>query len=138
VYYHVHVNTFPSTSNEEQGWWVGIATHVGDAFTYKILTKQNKVIYRSAIRSALDPTKRNQRLSPLGGETASTYLGDTMYIRSSKPSSDPNHDEVDRGPNVKKRMVTIDPEDLFGRTFLKDAEEDGQWFRVCVVHSYSS
>ena len=67
---------FPSGSNEEQGWWVGIATHVGDALTYKILTKHNKVIYRSAIRSALDPAKRNQRLSPLGGEISSNYLGD--------------------------------------------------------------
>jgi hypothetical protein len=56
-----------------------------------------------------------------------------MYIRSSKPSSDPNHDEVDRGPNVKKCMVTIDLEDLIVSTFLKDAEEDGQRFRVCVV-----
>jgi hypothetical protein len=35
VYYHVHSTTFPSTSNEEQGWWVGIATHVGDALTYQ-------------------------------------------------------------------------------------------------------
>jgi hypothetical protein len=46
---------FPSVSAEEQGWWVGIATHDGDALTYKILTKHNKVIYQSAIRSALDP-----------------------------------------------------------------------------------
>jgi hypothetical protein len=30
-------------------------------------------------------------------------------------------------------MVTIDPEDLIGRTFLKDAEEDGQRFRVHIV-----
>jgi hypothetical protein len=41
VYYHVHSNTFPFESDEEQGWWVGIATHVGDELTYKILTKTN-------------------------------------------------------------------------------------------------
>ena len=82
VYYHAYSDSFPSASNEEQGWWVGIAIHVGDALTYKILTKHNKIIYRSAVRSALDPAKRNQRLSPLGGETASNYLGDTMFIRS--------------------------------------------------------
>jgi hypothetical protein len=41
VYYNSYSNTFPSSSNEEQGWWVGVATHVGDAFTYKILTKQH-------------------------------------------------------------------------------------------------
>jgi hypothetical protein len=30
-------------------------------------------------------------------------------------------------------MVTIDPNDLIGRTFLKDSEENGQRFRVRVV-----
>jgi hypothetical protein len=44
VYYQSHSKTFPSASNEEQCWWVGVATHVGDALTYKILTKQNKLI----------------------------------------------------------------------------------------------
>jgi hypothetical protein len=63
VDYHVHSTTFPSASNEEQGWWVGIATYVGDILTNKILTKQNKIIYWSAICSALDPAKRNQCLS---------------------------------------------------------------------------
>jgi hypothetical protein len=101
VYYQVHSNTFPSASNEEQGWWGGVTTHVGDALTYKILTKQNKVIYQSAIRLSLDPTKRNQCLSPLGGDTASTYLGYTMFIRSSKPPTELTHDGVDRDPNVK-------------------------------------
>jgi hypothetical protein len=48
VYYHAYSDTFPSASKEEQGWWVGVATHVGDALTYKVLTKRNKVIYRSA------------------------------------------------------------------------------------------
>jgi hypothetical protein len=46
VYYHAYSDTFPSASTEEQGWWVGVATHVGDALTYKVLTKHNKVIYR--------------------------------------------------------------------------------------------
>jgi hypothetical protein len=74
------IKIFPSAPNEEQGWWVGVATHVGDALTYKILSNQNNVIYWSAILSALDFAKHNQRLSPLGGETASTYLDGTMYI----------------------------------------------------------
>jgi hypothetical protein len=40
AYYHSRSNVCPSASNEEQVWWVGVATHVGDALTYKILTKQ--------------------------------------------------------------------------------------------------
>jgi hypothetical protein len=82
VYYHAYTDTFPSASNKEKGWWVGIATHVGDALTYKILTKHHKAINRSAIRSALDPAKRNQRLSPIGRETEANYLGVKMFIRS--------------------------------------------------------
>ena len=37
-------------------------------------------------------------------------------------------------PNVERRsLVTIDPADLIGRTFLKDSEEDGQRFRAQIV-----
>ena len=94
--------------------------------------RSTKVIYHSAIRSALDPAKQNQRLSPLGGEMASTYLGGTMYVHSKFPSdSDP--ELMNGDPSVKRRMVTIDPKDLIGRTFLKDEEEDGQQFRARVV-----
>jgi hypothetical protein len=39
----------------------------------------------------------------------------------------------DSNPNVKSRMVTIDPKDLIGRTFLKELETDGQRFRARVV-----
>ena len=137
VYYQSYGNTFPSASNEKQGWWVGVAMHVGDTLTYKVLTLTRKVIYRSALRSALDPAKRNQRLSPLGGETVSNYLGDTIFIRSKTETSEatdvPTLDGND--PSVKRRMVTIDPKDLIGRTFLKDAEEDGQRFRARVVRA---
>jgi hypothetical protein len=130
VYYHPYSDAFPSATNEEQGWWVGIATTVGDALTYKILTKSNKVIYRSAIRSALDPATRNLRLSSLGGESSSTSNGDKIFIRS---RTDQNEVD-DSDPSVKSRtMVTIDPADLIGRTFLKDTEEDGQRFRARIV-----
>ena len=112
---------------------MSIALNVGDALTYKILTKKKKIIYRSAIRSALDPATRNQRLSPLGGETSSNHLGDKIFIRSSTRKDDV---ETVDGPSVERRsMVTIDPKDLIGRTFLKDSEEDGQRFRDRVVRA---
>jgi hypothetical protein len=137
IYYHAYSDMFPSASNEEQGWWVGIAEHVGDALTYKILTKNNKVIYWSAIRSALDPSKRNQRLSLLGRETTSNFWGDKIFLRSSFDNIPDNEDRVlnDDDPSIKRRMVTIDPKYLIGRTFLKDTEEDGQRFRARVVRA---
>ena len=127
VYYHPYCNSFPSQSNEEMGWWVGVATHVGDALTYKVLTKSNTIIYRSSLRSALDSAARNLRLSPLEGETTFSE-GDpgTIFVRS-------RNDENDIGSNVERRMVTIDPKDLVGRTFLRDTEEDGQRFRSRIV-----
>jgi hypothetical protein len=43
---------------------------------------------------------------------------------------------LDSSPSVKRRrMVTIDPKDLIGRTFLKESEEDGQRFRARVVRA---
>jgi hypothetical protein len=42
---------------------------------------------------------------------------------------------VDGDPNLKKRMVTIDPKDLIGKTFLKETKEDGQRFRARVVRT---
>jgi hypothetical protein len=79
VYYHSYSDTYPSASNEEQGCWVGVATHVGDELTYKILAQKQRLIYWSAIRSALDSAKRNQSLSSLGEETVSNYLGDKNF-----------------------------------------------------------
>jgi hypothetical protein len=78
----LYSGTYPSASNEEKGWWVGVATYVGDELTYKILTQKQRDIYRSAIQSAVDPVKGNMRLSPLGGETVSKYREDKMFIRS--------------------------------------------------------
>jgi hypothetical protein len=69
VYYHLYFDTYPSASNEEQGWWVGVSTHVGDELTYKILTQKQWALYQSAICSAMDPAMWNRRLSPLVGET---------------------------------------------------------------------
>jgi hypothetical protein len=96
-----------------------------------------------AIRSAMDPAKQNQHLSPLGGETVSNYLGDKNFIRSKMDlvaSSiedgtvlDDDRTVLDDDPSVQRCMVTIDPKDLIGRTFLKDSEEDGQRFRAQIV-----
>jgi hypothetical protein len=80
----------------------------------------------------LSPDKRNQRLSPLGGDTASNYLGDKIFIQSRSKNLDKGS-TLDDSPNVKQRMDTIDPKDLIGRTFLMDSEKDGQRFRARVV-----
>ena len=46
--------SFPSTSHEKTGRFVGFAESVGDKFCYKILTDDTqRIIYRSAVWSSL-------------------------------------------------------------------------------------
>jgi hypothetical protein len=42
----------------------------------------------------------------------------------------------DNDPNVKRRMVSIDPKDLIECTFLKDSKDDGQRFRARIVRAF--
>ena len=127
VYYNPHVKGFPHKSNEELGHWVGIADHVGDALTFKILSSEHKVIYRSVFKSALDPTLRRKRLAPVDGET--NHAGDKVFVRSNLDTS------TKTGQTIPRHMPTIDPKDLIGRTFLKETEADGQRFRARIVRA---
>ena len=127
VYYNPHNDGFPSASTEELGHWVGVATHVGDALTFKILSRFRKLIYRSVICSALDPTVRHRRLAPFGGENLTNHSGDKVFVRSNFDTTNSDN------PKVTRRMPTIDPKDLIGHTFLKETETDSQRFRVTIV-----
>ena len=65
VYYRLEDCDFPSESTEKLGHFVGISDNVGYALTFKVLTDDTqKVIHRSHIRSALDPTTKNLRVEP--------------------------------------------------------------------------
>ena len=120
VYYKVDDSSFPSESTEKLGRFVGIAEHVGHALTFKVLTDDTlKIIHRSNIRSAADPTSENLRANLDHGEQV------PEIIKS-------KHDgELKEG----KTLPTIDPEDLIGRTFLRLPEEDGQRFRVKIIEA---
>src|SRR5687768_1440718 len=95
-----------------RGHFVGIAEHVGHPMTYKILMDDTqKVISRSNIRSALDPTAPNQRLDP---------LNDTPQhvIRS-------RHDSEDGTP-CQVSMPIMEVHDLIDKVFSIDSTEDRQ------------
>jgi hypothetical protein len=143
VYYAVD-NTFPSQSPEKSGRWVGVAEKQGDILTYLILTDDTKqVLARSAVRPAL-PHELNLRtpdfaptLPPnadvlpdlLAGEEAEMPLNDNpkIYVK----------DIIDllreQGVDAKKvTLPTFSPDELVGRTFLRDLP-DGQRVRAEVV-----
>jgi hypothetical protein len=107
---------------------VGIAEHVGHAMTFKILTDDTrKIIYRSNIRSALDPKSRNLRMDPLNDELPVTPIIKSRHDSASGDSS--AHGEVDCA------MPVVDPNDLVSRTFLMPEQEDGQRFRARIVRA---
>ena len=108
---------------EKLGRFVGSVEYVGHALTFKILTDDTlKIIHRSNIRSALNPTSENLRASMDHGE-------EVPEVVKSK------HDqELKEG----KTLPTIDPEDLIGRTFLKEPEEDGQRFCVKIIEAIAN
>ena len=72
IYYRIDSSepdlNFPSSSNENKGYWVGFADNQGDSLTWRILTEDTqKIIIRSGVRSALRTTT-NQRLASSSGE----------------------------------------------------------------------
>jgi hypothetical protein len=101
VYYNPHNDGFPSNSNEELGRWVGVANNVGDALTFKLLTPSKQIIFGSVIWSALDPTLRHKRLTPLGGEKYTNHADDKIFVCSNKSTAD--------DPNVPRHMPTLIP-----------------------------
>jgi hypothetical protein len=114
--------SFPSTSNERSGRWVGIAENQGDALTYKILTDDTQqVITRSAVRSALDPLNPNLRTSFGVGETN----GEPLLFSASDLSG------LDIAPPDLK-LPHFSPDELVGLTFIRDTA-DGQKFRAKVA-----
>ena len=133
VYYLKEDNTFPSESKEGYGRIVGISEHVGNALTWKILTEDtHKVIYRSRVRPA-DPDDPNLRAAMIGGEDSdSTPTNTSKFVKSRHDN--PEGGTVTGNANHPDTSAPVfDPEDLIGRTFLMDRQEDGQRFRARIV-----
>ena len=111
MYYKLEDSDFPSGSTKGRGRWVGITENVGHAMIYKILTDDTKkVIYRSNVQSALAKGGCNKRVDLLCGEEVAPII---------KSSSD--EDESPRKP-----MPIFDSNNLIGRTFLMDPQDNGE------------
>ncbi len=72
----------------------------------------------------MNPGSRNRRVSTTEGEISSNHTSDKLFIFSNSDSQM----SVDGSCDRKTTMITIDPKELIGRTFLKETEEDGQRF----------
>ena len=104
---------FPSESKEYRGQWVGVSEHCGHYMTFKVHTDDTlKVIHRSNICSALDPTSQNQRIDPLN-ETFSEIPAIITSIPDASLSSD--HGEDFPSPTSSDpvpSMIVVNPQTL--------------------------
>jgi Reverse transcriptase (RNA-dependent DNA polymerase) len=136
VYYKAVEVDFPSNSPEEVGHIVGISEHCGHAMTWKLLTEDTQVvIHRSLVRpfSLDDP---NIRADMFGGEEDA--INKDPIIKSCPNSIDgPTTNQVipsiDHPNDTNESKPVFNPEDLVGRSFLMDEQEDGQRFRAKIV-----
>ena len=126
-------SNFPSEPKEKIGRWVGIAEHVGHAMTWKILTDDtNKVLYRSNVCTATDPTSQNWRLPAPDGED----IEPPSVIKSSW--DDNTSTGYQNGEESRRYHIPIlDPTDLVGRTFLKEQENVNK-LRVKIVDAVNN
>ena len=93
--------------------------NVGDALTNKILTDDTKkIIYHSAVRPR-DDNDPNNRLETFGG------------VETDKPIKSVIKSKEYALPDV--RVITFSPDELVGRTFLKQPEGDGKRSRARIV-----
>lgn len=134
VYYKKVDSGFPSESTEALGHIVGISEHCGHALTWKVLTDDTQqIIFRSLVRpySVDDP---NFRADMPGGEDDGV-IGDPIIKsknKSSDVSSDSSHDITTEEPPPQPPPV-FNPEDLIGRTFLMDKQDNGEIHRARIV-----
>jgi hypothetical protein len=116
AYFKVDDVSFPSTSHEERGHFVGTSRNVGHAMTYKILCdKSLTVLHPANLRSANNPSDPNLRLDPLDGENLPLS---ELVFKSAQDDTEDDDDQV-------KPMIYFDTGDLVGRTFLMEKDDDG-------------
>ena len=133
---------YPSESTEGVGHIVGISDHCGHALTWQILTSDtNCIIFRSLVRPYHD-NDPNLRADLLGGETFHNVTNpiiksrhDNDIIIESNPISTSNGEtNGEQEPQLSPPPPPIiNPEELIGKTFLMDEQEDGQRFRAKIT-----
>ena len=140
VYYKLDDSDFPSESREKRGYFVGFAEHVGHYMTVKVLTDDTKkVLYRSNVRSALNSKERNLRMDPLGGETKFIVKSRQDQFEDdgtkTNPQGSKNGETNEEEETNVPKMPVFSPDDIVGRTFLLEPQEDGQRFRARIVRA---
>jgi len=124
VYYADPDHPFPSQSHKRPAYWAGFGDTVGDTFTWKLLTQDTKkIIYRSCVRSAVEPGTANARVDHPDGE---------MHPAAIPVFHTQNGSGLDSVP-APASTPSFDPSELVGRTFLMPPNQDGEKLRSRIT-----
>ena len=136
---------FPSSSNEDKGYWVGFADNQGDRLTWRIPTEDTQqIIICSGDQSALRSTT-NQRLASPSRE-GTTLPFSIPYPQQSKNSfpldpfdeSTPNFEQFVNSQSGEDEdnpihMANIDIPNLLGRSFSLPREDNGEHHMAKII-----
>ena len=149
VYYRIDSSepdlNFPSSSNENKGYWVGFAANQADSLTWRTLTEDtHKIIICSGIQSALRTTTNQCLASPSGEGTTLPFS--IPYPQQSKNSlpldpfdeSTPNFEQFVNSQSGEDEdnpihMANIDIPNLLGRSFLLPPEDNGERHMAKII-----
>jgi hypothetical protein len=111
--------------------WLASLNIFGHALTYKVLSSESDVIiYRSLLRPMTNDDN-NVRACMSGGE--SSIPTGPIKDRSNMDESKPASTLTEKAEADISHPPIFNPEDLIGRSFLMDEQEDGQKFRGQIV-----
>ena len=149
VYYRIDSSepdfNFPSSSNDNKGYWAGFAANQGDSLTWRTLTEDTqRIIICSGIQSTLSTTT-NQRLASPSGE-GTTLPFPIPYPQQSKNSlpldpfaeSTANFEQFVNSQYGEDEdnpipMANIDIPNLLGRSFLLPPEDNGEHHMAKII-----
>ena len=142
VYYRIDSSepdfNFPSSSNDNKGYWAGFAANQGDSLTWRTLTEDTqRIIICSGIQSALSTTTNQCLASPSGeGTTLPFSIPYPQHSKNSLPldpfdESTANFEQFVNSQSGEDEdnpipMVTIDIPNLLGRSFLLPPADKGE------------
>ena len=105
VYYkHIYAH-FPNDSTEKIGRFVGVADSVGHTLTYKILSDEQRIIFRSRIRSAENTDVNNKIFEPL---TEKSHLQSKLNINGMLPTIQPDWKNISKRTIFRWYKITCD------------------------------
>ena len=149
VYYRIDSSepdfNFPSSSNDNKGYWAGFAANQGDSLTWRTLTEDTqRIIICSGIQRSLSTTTNQCLASPSGeGTTLPFSIPYPQHSKNSLPldpfdESTANFEQFVNSQSGEDEdnpipMANIDIPIPFGSSFLLPPEDNGEHHMAKII-----